>query len=136
VLLAFAGIDRNGLIRNSGFFEKKRHLGGIGRAAEIELQHVLAPLFVRQPDARARQALKNERAGRCTRSEMRLLRQNRPVILPSAPTSMLSAAGTFGRPSMVMISPQIATTKFNSCCFMLLMVGAKAAVVTREVVHR
>jgi hypothetical protein len=50
VLLAFAGIDRNGLKRNSGFFEKKRHLGGVGRAAEIELQHVLTPLFVRHPD--------------------------------------------------------------------------------------
>src|SRR6185503_2056846 len=35
--------------------------------------------------------------------------QNNPTILPSAPTSMLSADGTFGRPGMVMISPQIAT---------------------------
>jgi hypothetical protein len=36
--------------------------------------------------------------------------QNSPTILPSAPTSMESAAGTRGRPGMVMISPQIATT--------------------------
>src|SRR4051812_15996345 len=36
--------------------------------------------------------------------------QNNPTILPSAPTSMESAAGTFGRPGIVMISPQIATT--------------------------
>ena len=36
--------------------------------------------------------------------------QNSPTILPSAPTSMASAAGTFGRPGIVMISPQIATT--------------------------
>ena len=36
--------------------------------------------------------------------------QNRPTILPSGPTSMESAEGTFGRPGMVMISPQIATT--------------------------
>src|SRR5205807_7076860 len=37
-------------------------------------------------------------------------RQNRPMILPSAPTSMASAAGTLGSPGMVMTSPQIATT--------------------------
>src|SRR5215475_1786385 len=36
--------------------------------------------------------------------------QNNPAILPSLPTSIASAAGTFGRPGMVMISPQIATT--------------------------
>src|SRR5262249_35218214 len=36
--------------------------------------------------------------------------QNSPAILPSGPTSMASAAGTLGRPGMVMISPQIATT--------------------------
>src|SRR3982751_4636403 len=36
--------------------------------------------------------------------------QNNPTILPSAPTSMESADGTFGRPGIVMISPQIATT--------------------------
>ena len=37
--------------------------------------------------------------------------QNSPVILPFSSTSMLSAAGTFGRPGMVMISPVSATTK-------------------------
>src|SRR5712691_1950593 len=36
--------------------------------------------------------------------------QNNPTIFPSGPTSMASAAGTLGRPGMVMISPQIATT--------------------------
>ena len=36
--------------------------------------------------------------------------QNRPTIRPSGPTSIASAAGTFGRPGIVMISPQIATT--------------------------
>jgi hypothetical protein len=36
--------------------------------------------------------------------------QNKPVIRPSSVTSMLFAAGTLGRPGMVMISPQIATT--------------------------
>src|SRR5207342_2316544 len=36
--------------------------------------------------------------------------QNNPTIRPSGPTSMASAAGTLGRPGMVMISPQIATT--------------------------
>src|SRR5437764_2033272 len=36
--------------------------------------------------------------------------QNSPTILPSALTSILSAAGTLGRPGMVMISPQTATT--------------------------
>src|SRR5205085_4646748 len=36
--------------------------------------------------------------------------QNRPVMRPSAPTSIVSAAGTLGSPGMVMISPQIATT--------------------------
>ncbi len=36
--------------------------------------------------------------------------QNSPTIWPSAPTSIESAAGTLGRPGMVMISPQIATT--------------------------
>src|SRR5262249_39359551 len=35
--------------------------------------------------------------------------QNNPTILPSVPTSMASAAGTLGRPGIVMISPQIAT---------------------------
>ena len=35
--------------------------------------------------------------------------QNNPTIRPSAPTSIWSAAGTLGRPGMVMISPQIAT---------------------------
>jgi hypothetical protein len=36
--------------------------------------------------------------------------QNSPVIRPSLATSMLSAAGTLGRPGMVMISPHTATT--------------------------
>ena len=36
--------------------------------------------------------------------------QNNPTILPCALTSIESAAGTRGRPGMVMISPQIATT--------------------------
>ena len=36
--------------------------------------------------------------------------QNNPTILPSGPTSMASAAGTLGRPGIVMISPQMATT--------------------------
>ena len=36
--------------------------------------------------------------------------QNRPTIFPSVPTSIESAAGTRGKPGMVMISPQIATT--------------------------
>src|SRR6201996_8631786 len=37
--------------------------------------------------------------------------QNRPSISPSSPRVMDSAAGTRGRPGMVMMSPQIATTK-------------------------
>src|SRR5215831_15558215 len=36
--------------------------------------------------------------------------QNSPTMRPSLPTSIASAAGTFGRPGMVMTSPQIATT--------------------------
>ena len=36
--------------------------------------------------------------------------QNSPTILPSGLTSMESAAGTLGRPGIVMMSPQIATT--------------------------
>ena len=36
--------------------------------------------------------------------------QNNPTIRPSPSTSMLSAAGTFGKPGMVMISPQMTTT--------------------------
>src|SRR5262249_27982372 len=36
--------------------------------------------------------------------------QNSPTMRPSGPTSIESAAGTLGRPGMVMISPQIATT--------------------------
>ena len=36
--------------------------------------------------------------------------QNNPTILPSVPTSIESAAGTLGRPGIVMTSPQIATT--------------------------
>ena len=36
--------------------------------------------------------------------------QNNPTMRPSGPTSMASAAGTFGKPGMVMISPQITTT--------------------------
>src|SRR5699024_189572 len=37
--------------------------------------------------------------------------QNRPEIFPVSSTSILSAAGTFGRPGIVMISPVSATTK-------------------------
>ena len=36
--------------------------------------------------------------------------QNSPTILPSGLMSIASAAGTFGKPGIVMISPQIATT--------------------------
>ena len=36
--------------------------------------------------------------------------QNRPVMRPSASTSILFAAGTRGSPGIVMMSPQIATT--------------------------
>src|SRR3954465_2778900 len=36
--------------------------------------------------------------------------QNNPTIFPSGPTSIESADGTFGRPGIVMISPQMATT--------------------------
>ena len=36
--------------------------------------------------------------------------QNSPVILPSASTSMLTAAGFLGRPGMVMMLPQMTTT--------------------------
>src|SRR5262249_31193417 len=36
--------------------------------------------------------------------------QNSPTMRPSGPTSIESAAGPLGRPGMVMISPQIATT--------------------------
>src|SRR5579864_5266107 len=36
--------------------------------------------------------------------------QNSPVIRPSSVRSMLLAAGTRGRPGIVMISPQMATT--------------------------
>ena len=37
--------------------------------------------------------------------------QNSPVITPSSVTSMLFAAGTFGKPGIVMMSPASATTK-------------------------
>ena len=37
--------------------------------------------------------------------------QNSPVILPSSSTSICSAAGTLGRPGMVMMSPVRATMK-------------------------
>ena len=37
--------------------------------------------------------------------------QNRPVIRPSSVTSMLTAAGVLGRPGMVMMLPQMTTTK-------------------------
>ena len=37
--------------------------------------------------------------------------QKRPVIFPSSVTSMFSAAGTFGRPGIVMMSPVSATMK-------------------------
>ena len=40
-----------------------------------------------------------------------LFYQNRPVILPSASTSMFTAAGFLGRPGMVMMLPQMTTTK-------------------------
>ena len=36
--------------------------------------------------------------------------QNNPVIFPSLSTSIFSAAGTLGRPGMVMIAPVRATT--------------------------
>jgi hypothetical protein len=39
-----------------------------------------------------------------------LLCQERPVMSPAGPTDMLSAAGTFGRPGIVMMSPVLATT--------------------------
>ena len=39
------------------------------------------------------------------------LHQNNPVITPSLFTSILLAAGTFGRPGMVMIAPVSTTTK-------------------------
>ena len=38
------------------------------------------------------------------------LDQNSPVIFPSSVTSILTAAGTFGSPGMVIISPESATT--------------------------
>ena len=47
---------------------------------------------------------------RGTSPRMTVKAQNNPTILPSAPTSIASAAGTFGRPGIVMTSPQIATT--------------------------
>ena len=37
--------------------------------------------------------------------------QNSPTMLPSSSTSMFSAAGTFGRPGIVMMAPVLATTK-------------------------
>ena len=37
--------------------------------------------------------------------------QNRPVITPFASTSIFSAAGRFGRPGIVMMSPVSATMK-------------------------
>ena len=37
--------------------------------------------------------------------------QNRPLIRPFSSTSIFSAAGTFGRPGMVMMSPVRATMK-------------------------
>ncbi len=37
--------------------------------------------------------------------------QNRPLTIPSTPISMLSAAGFFGNPGMVIISPVRAMTK-------------------------
>jgi hypothetical protein len=40
----------------------------------------------------------------------RYFTQNSPTIFPSGLTSIASAAGTLGRPGIVMISPQIATT--------------------------
>src|SRR4029434_2797490 len=45
-----------------------------------------------------------------TTQNSQLTTQNNPTIRPSAVTSIESAAGTLGRPGMVMISPQIATT--------------------------
>src|SRR5207302_6255161 len=63
--------------------------------------------------SRGRQSNRSARAGAPTRSKRpghERDDQNSPMIFPSAPTSMLSAAGTLGRPGMVMISPQIATT--------------------------
>ena len=49
VLLAFAGVDRNGLIGESGFFQKERHLGRVGRAAKVELQHLHTSLLDEAP---------------------------------------------------------------------------------------
>jgi putative transposase len=39
MLLAFTRVDRNRLVGKSGFLEEERHLGRVGRAAVIELQH-------------------------------------------------------------------------------------------------
>ena len=43
--------------------------------------------------------------------ELKIKNLNRPMILPVSSTSIFSAAGTFGRPGMVMISPVSATMK-------------------------
>src|SRR5262249_49168379 len=61
---------------------------------------------VRTPDLLTRLALgaRDQTKRGCERN------QNSPTMRPSAPTSIESAAGTRGRPGMVMISPQIATT--------------------------
>jgi len=44
-LLALARVDGIGLVGQSGLFEEEGHLGGVGRAVEIELQHGYAFAF-------------------------------------------------------------------------------------------
>jgi len=54
---------------------------------------------------------KPEAALGSARPAMRCRAQNRPTMWPSSSTSMLRAAGTAGRPGIVMMSPQTMTMK-------------------------
>jgi hypothetical protein len=45
-LVALAGIDRHEFVRQPGFFQKQRDLGGVWGPVEIEFEHFKTPLFV------------------------------------------------------------------------------------------
>ena len=93
----------------------RRRQAGLGaRGLVPELPRTL-PLLSEPPAAAARAArVRIVREGLARRRQSNgkeaVRPQNNPTILPSVPTSIESAAGTRGRPGMVMISPQIATT--------------------------
>ena len=60
-LLALAGIDGMRLVGQAGLLEEQRDLGGIGRAVEIELEHV-APLALRVGRADHSRGLRHQTA--------------------------------------------------------------------------